>query len=168
MVKREFLNRKVKVVNKKTGEIREAELTKVYSITNSDKFYQMYTNGVTAVLGLKPELCDYVYMWLCANQNNNFISVNKVRRKKIAEECNISEPSVVRALKILTDNGILKRETKGNYILNPWYSWSGTANDRNALLENARVSIRIDITPDEEIYEIKDEIEESFNNQYNQ
>lgn len=151
------LNQTVKVVNKKTGEIREAELTKIWTITDTDKdkFYMQYCNGVTAVLGLKPEICGYVYMWLCVNQDKNKIYIDSVTRDQIAKDCNTTKSSIFRALKALIENGIISKQSRGYYNLNPWYSWSGSRDDRAILLDKARVTVTINITPDEEIYKVE-------------
>lgn len=165
MIRFEKLKQTVKVRNIKTNEVRDAELTKIYTITeNGEKFYQQYCNGVVAILGIKPDICGNVYMYLCMNQNKNQIYIDSHIRKDIAKKCKISEPTVFRAIKALLDNGIISKQSRGFYNINPWYSWDGSQEERMKLLDNATVTVRIDIHPNEEIYQIESEVEKVINN----
>ena len=66
MTKREKMNQTVTVVNKITGEKRQAELYKLISVDTKsvDQFYQQYANGVLAACGIKPDYCAKVFMYL--------------------------------------------------------------------------------------------------------
>lgn len=155
MFKKVKLDKTIKVVNKKTGEIRNAELYKVISIDIKDanQFYQMYANGVLALCGIKPDYCSKVFMYLCMESNNNEIVVDKRIREDIKNNCNISSSAITNALAILYNNGIIDKLCRGRYVINPKYSWSGNSFDRIELLKKSKIGIRIEITPDEEIYE---------------
>lgn len=145
----------VKVINKMTGEVRETELKKVISYTVNDvgKFYQQYSNGVMAICGIKPDYCAKVYMYLCDKANSNEVFVTQKIRKDIEDTCGLKKSAIILALKILNDNGIINRIERGHYELNPIYSWNGTSKQRAELLKKAKVTFRIDIEPDEEIFE---------------
>jgi predicted transcriptional regulator len=149
-------NKMAKVLNKETGEIKEVPVRKIIScnIDKNDSFYQMYSNGVMAINGIKPDFCAKVYNYLCMKANNNEIFITDIERKEIMEQCKIGRSSVTLALKILDENGIINRTIRGKYKLNPIYSWSGNSADRALLLNKAKVTIKIDIEPNEELLEI--------------
>lgn len=155
MVTIEKIEKTAKVLNKVTGEVREVPIRKVIScnIDKADTFYQQYANGVMAVCGVKPDFCAKVYMYLCMKATDNEIYITKSIRDDIQSYCGISKSSSVLALKILDENGIIKRVERGRYLLNPVYSWSGKSSDRALLLDKAKVSIKIELMPNEELYE---------------
>lgn len=155
MIRRERMNKTIKVYDKTTGEIREAEVYKVFSVTtkNIDQFYQQYANGVMALMGIKPYFCACVFMYICSKANNGNFFMNKLARDEVKQCSGLSESSISKALLILTENGVLDRLCRGQYKINPIYAWSGTSIDRAKILNNAIVTIRIDISPNEEMLE---------------
>lgn len=150
---------KVKVLNKDTGEIREVESYKVWTICNknNEQFYQQYANGVLAVVGLKPDYVAKVYMYLMMESNNNELVIDKIVRERMMNDCQLSRASITKALDSLYQNGLLDRLTRGRYSLNPAYGWTGKASDRAKLLKDCVVKIRVDILPNEEVFEIINE-----------
>lgn len=155
MVTIEKVNKTAKVYNKITGEVREIPVKKIIScnIDKADTFYQQYANGVMALCGIKPDFCAKVYMYMCSKATDNEIYITKSIRDDIMSLCKISKSSATLALKILDDNGIIKRIERSRYQLNPIYSWSGKSSDRAMLLEKARVTIKIELEPNEELFE---------------
>lgn len=170
MIKRERMNKTIKVVDKTTGEIRDAEVFKVFSVMteNTDQFYQQYANGVMALMGIKPYFCSCVFMYLCSKANNGEFTMNKIARNNIKECSGLSDSSISKALLILTENGVIERLCRGTYKINPIYAWSGTYLDRAKILNKAAVTIRIDISPNEEMLESEGikliEMQEAINN----
>lgn len=172
MIRREKMNKTIKVYDKTTGEEREVELYKIFSITseNPEQFYQQYANGVMALMGIKPYFCACVFMYMCIHSNNGQFYMNQKTRDKIKECSGLSVSSITKALLILNNYGVIERVCRGEYKINPTYGWYGTTLDRMKLLKDARVSIRFDIRPNEEVLDqeglrlIESEVKDEFRN----
>lgn len=150
----EKLNEKIKVVNTETGEIRNAEMYRVWTIDIKDEndFYQMYANGVLAVLGLKPNFCIHVFSFICMKADTNgLVNITGPLRTELKELTGLSEASIVKALKELIDKNIIEKDSRGWYRINPNYAWKGSQVQRSKLLKNSKCVVKIEILPNEKV-----------------
>jgi len=126
-------------------------------IKDDSDFYQMYANGVLAVLGLKPNYCIHVFAFICMKADNNgLVNITGPSRQELKELTGFTEASIVKALKELDKNGVIEKKQRGWYAINPTYAWKGTQIQRARLLNDSRCCIKIEILPNEKILKEND------------
>lgn len=125
-------NKKKHLIDTETGEdIFVDQITKrVYGTKNFWKCYLMDFLSVLGILDSK-QVDIFIYIVENTNQSNNtFIGTYK----KIAQDLNVSEPTIARIMKKLQLNNFIKKVQNGVWLVNPNILMKGNDQKRQILL----------------------------------
>jgi predicted transcriptional regulator len=108
------------------------QVTKI-PVEKEEEFFKTYILTVSYVLGLSGGEKD-VFKSICANMSfHNRVILFKPTKKIIAEQTNLSNETVNNLITSLTRRGLLIREARSVYIVNPNYASRGSWEDIKAL-----------------------------------
>lgn len=121
------------IIDSETGEIINQARKKVLSVGKEPSYYKVYINDLANLQGLNPTEKKVLEI-LSANMSfDNIIIVIKPIKEKLAIAINGSFESVKKAIIGLTKKGILLKEERACYRVNPKYIAKGKWEDIKAL-----------------------------------
>lgn len=142
-ISQEKANEIVKLINE--GETL-SESTKV--VISQGRYYPkdiedfvMLFQKITeqAIKNLKPASAKVMLYMLCKLQWSNHIGINQIT---MAEECDISKPSIARAIRELLELKIIittpdpQDKRRNIYIINPYSAWKGKVKHRKKAIQS--------------------------------
>jgi hypothetical protein len=121
------------IIDSETGEIINQARKEVLSVGKEPSYYKVYINDLANLQGLNPTEKKVLEI-LSANMSiDNIIVVIKPIKEKLAIAINGSFESVKKAIIGLTKKGILLKEERACYRVNPKYIAKGKWEDIKAL-----------------------------------
>ena len=123
-------------VDRETGEIRTTK--KTFSVRSKTKyeFFMMFTDVKSPLFDLKRSTDIKVLLALCAvvSYNTNNIVLSPRIRREMLDLLNISPQAFTNSLQRLKEKKLISGE-RGDYLLNPLYTWKGTTDGRESKLK---------------------------------
>lgn len=118
---------------KPDGSIKKTtQITKI-PVEKEDDYYKTYIGTVTCALGLSAGEKD-VFKSICANMSfNNRVVLFRPTKKIIAQQTGLNLLTVSNLISSLTRRGLLIREERSMYVVNPNYVSRGKWEDIKAL-----------------------------------
>lgn len=124
--------KKKELIDTETGEkiLVDNIVKRVYGQKN---FWKVYLFDFLCVLGILDSKQVDVFIYIVSNtdQGNNLFYGTY---KKIAKDCNVSEPTIAKVMGKLMDNHFIKKVQNGLYEVNPNILMKGNDNKRAILL----------------------------------
>jgi len=124
--------KKKELIDTETGESIFVDniVKRVYGQKN---FWKVYLFDFLCVLGIldSKQLDVFIYIVSNTDQGNNLFYGTY---KKIAKDCNVSEPTIATVMRKLMDNNFIKKIQNGLYEVNPNIIMKGNDNKRAILL----------------------------------
>lgn len=133
------------ILDKETGEIVPGLSVKVSHLRKEEdvKFVMMFikprdeaTNRLLRLRGGETS----VFLWCCANCvfDENTITLTKLKKERMAADCQIKYSSISNAVASLVRKGFLARKGTSEYEINQEYSWRGYAKNRKSELDKPK------------------------------
>jgi predicted transcriptional regulator len=130
------------------GEVLD-EKTVSYLVENEKDFYMTYCKVLGLMKDMKlGEIKTLAWLVSTSHFNNNMVVVTSGVKKKIAQEMDISESAVNKALAPLVEKEILYRDSDasnrrdGVYYIHPEYYWKGNLAERKRMLRIALETLK--------------------------
>lgn len=130
-------------VDFETGEIHNIVSKKELVKVEVEPFFFTYSKQILALYGLSVFNATTKVLWKLleiAEWNTGKVYMNIERRKEIMDECSISRASFDRAIKELSDVGIITKE-KSTYIIDGTMFWKGDREGRKKLIKEAQLKV---------------------------
>lgn len=130
-------------VDPTTGEISNYTNKKELVKVEVEPFFFTYSKQILALYGLSVFNATTKVLWKLmeiAEWNTGKVYMNIERRREIMDECNISRASFDRAVKELSDVGIITKE-KSTYIIDGTMFWKGDREGRKKIIKDAQLKI---------------------------
>lgn len=114
-----------RIVNQETGEItvEQTKRTEVGFVDAEPPYIKVYLDCILKFKGLSSSL-NPILLALCRHMNfadkDQIIFVNKYVKDLICAECGVKTKRVEQAIKQFVEVGLLKREARGVYLVNPY------------------------------------------------
>lgn len=134
------------VVDRDTGEIQTT--IKTFNIrTNSAQFFMTFIDSISGLFNISNNTDRRVLDQLCKRVqfNSSLVYLTANRRKEITEELGISKQSLSNSLSNLKKLKIVSGEG-GEYELNPFIFWKGTTDEREKILKDKGLELRLKFT----------------------
>lgn len=129
-----------------TGEVGKLELREVTVDTkNSEQFYMIYIECIAPLLKITSGNDAAVLSSLCCMMEYNTAKVylNADRRKEICSRIGIVNSVLSRSLASLRDLSLISGGEGGTYEINPYVFWKGSTTEREQLLRNEGLTLKI-------------------------
>lgn len=152
------------IVDTVTGEQFQKDIYNTMTVAGDD-FWQAYSGGFRYLAGIRPDYCLRVLYVLLGYAEKGRVHINGAVRDDIMEVCGIKATSVRCAVAALVSNGVLIRERRGDYSINPAFFWNGRFMDRARMLGSARGNVHINMKPNEKLVGVK-YFERTINREY--
>jgi len=154
-------------INPETGKAKEIEQTKerTVKVEQEPSFIKLYLQDICKLNDIPKTGSKLLNELLKYTAYDNMILIPTYVKEKISKDLNMNIGTVSNSLSKLTKKGILKREGKGAYRLNPYLFGKGKWTDIKKIRaeweysEEGRTLTNVEIEK-----EIHDEIEEVFEN----
>lgn len=130
-------NERFELVDKETGELKELKET---IVVDEDMWMKLYVNTFFYAIGKMKSLVDIKVFACCLKfavkreEGNIILTSESSFKKKIKEECNINEQNLCRSLTRLCDSGLLYKNRRAEYIINPQVAYLGNKAERAKLI----------------------------------
>lgn len=129
--------------NTDTGEITDYISKKELVKVEIEPFFFTYSKQLLALYGLSVFNATTKVLWKLleiAEWNTGKVFMNPERRKEIMQICNISRPSFDRAIRELTEIGIIEKNGS-TYTIDCMTFWKGDKASRDKLIKEARLKV---------------------------
>lgn len=129
-----------------TGEVDKIQLKEVTVKTKtSEQFYMVYIECVAPLLKITSGNDAGVLSCLCTMMEYNTARVylNADRRKEICDRIGIVNSVLSRSLASLRNLSLITGGEGGTYEINPYIFWKGNTADREKLLRNEGLTLKI-------------------------
>ena len=130
-------------VDETTGEIIEETVSKTFFINKkSEPFFLTYVKGLSIIYNITSAAAlRLLYKLLELSEfNKTEIQISAPKKKEILKELNISEPCFTKAMKILSDAGLVTG-SRGLYNISEDIFWKGDAKTRQQLMNSRTATI---------------------------
>lgn len=128
----------LRTVNVNTGEVISG--VSEVKCSTIDAFIMCFLNSISEITNLDGNsMRVLLWCWKFSSFNNslpmgNTITNNTVFRNSIRENGgDLSDSVITKAFHILSKKGLLIKQCKGQYVLNPEYFFKGTLSDRSSV-----------------------------------
>lgn len=112
-------------VDRETGEItkEQYEQTEMGYVEMEPQYIKIYLDCILRFKGISSSL-NPILLSLCKHMHfadkNQIVFVNKYVKDIICAECNVKTKRVEQAIKQFVEAGLLKRQARGVYLVNPY------------------------------------------------
>lgn len=130
-------------VDETTGEVIEETVSKTFFINKkSEPFFLTYVKGLSIIYNITSAAAlRLLYKLLELSEfNKTEIQISAPKKKEILKELNISEPCFTKAMKILSDAGLVTG-SRGLYNISEDIFWKGDAKTRQQLMNSRTATI---------------------------
>lgn len=122
------------VVDRETGEITSEthQQTEMAYVDTEPQYIKIYLDCILRFKNLSSSL-NPILIALCRHMHfadkNQIVFVNKYVKELICQECGVKIKRVEQAVKQFTEAGLLKRQARGVYLVNPYIISRGSWED---------------------------------------
>jgi hypothetical protein len=134
---------KTEFVNTETGEAIEQKKTVTVKV-NTDNFYFTFIEAIGYLIGVTSGTELQVLSILCINAeyNKGICLLTSQRRKEFCNQLNITPNTFGICLSRLAKKGLITNNA-GNIEINPICFWKGSIDERNKLLKDKGLELKI-------------------------
>jgi hypothetical protein len=134
----------VEVTNKDSGETTEVRKSVTVSTQGGDKFFMTFIESLSSFYRVSNITDAKLLAKMCSlvEYNSYRVLIPKAVRKEITDELEISPQTMTNSLKRLKDVNLVTGED-GSFEINPNLFWKGSTKERDKILRDKGMDIKI-------------------------
>lgn len=134
MTTKKFVNCKERI-DHQTGETIVTEMNYIKKV-DSDNFIMVYLSDMSSLFSIKGEIEQFILTWMWANTgwNNSPVAIDKFIKEDLSSTHGVKPQSISDALTRLVAKGLIIKNRRLFYSLNPKYFFKGDKKEREQML----------------------------------
>lgn len=128
------------IIDGETGEIKKITSTEVGNRESEPPFVKLYINDISRLIDLAPATSKLLYLLIRHLPYNNMVAMYKPIKDQMCKELNLELSTLNNSVNELAKKGILLRQARGLYVLDPDQFGRGSWHD----IKKIRMTVEYD------------------------